>query len=377
MNIGLNIRVMFVGAIVVGGDAASAKVHPLTHRRVPQVGQVVSFGACGQGGVLDLDKIADMHVGTQVRAGPQSRKGPNTCAKTDCHALRLAVNVCERVDHCAGLNDCVGNHAVGTDGHTLAQIHLPLKHTIHIDTDIVGAKQISAHIDARRVSQAHALFHQTVCLLQLVGTLQSGQLHRAIDAGHLHGVLNFVRHHRHTIGHRELHDVGEVELPLHVVVVQALQPPFQLRSRHSHDAAVSLGDDPLRDRCILVFHDGQHITVGHRSTPHNASITRGINHLQGQQRQLGARTRGDQVEQGGGPGQGHIARQHHHDAVVGQHRHRLLHGVPGPQLRLLAHKLYRKRACSPRIYCASCFYFDSTVTGDHHRLAGLQRTRRV
>ena len=47
--------------------------------------------------------------------------------------------------------------------------------------------------------------------------------------------------------------------------------------------------------------------------------------------------------QGGGFGQGHIARQHQGDAVIGQHGHSLLHRMAGAQLGFLTHKLQGRR----------------------------------
>jgi hypothetical protein len=52
--------------------------------------------------------------------------------------------------------------------------------------------------------------------------------------------------------------------------------------------------------------------------------------------------------------------------------HGLLHGVAGAQLRLLAHKLQVKCACSACCTCGSRFYFCSAMAGDDDGAARLQ-----
>ena len=79
-------------------------------------------------------------------------------------------------------------------------------------------------VEARRVGQAHAGFHQRFGALALVAAFQVGQLQRAVDAQHL-GLAGRGRgHHRHAFGHRHRDDVGQVVLALCVVVLQRHHP---------------------------------------------------------------------------------------------------------------------------------------------------------
>jgi outer membrane murein-binding lipoprotein Lpp len=48
VHIGLNLGAVLVGTVIVGGDAASAKVDPLAQRGIAQVGQVIGLGSFGQ-----------------------------------------------------------------------------------------------------------------------------------------------------------------------------------------------------------------------------------------------------------------------------------------------------------------------------------------
>ena len=119
MHIGLNHGAVLVGAVIVGGDATRAEVHTLTHRGVTQVSQVVGLGAAAQGGVFHFDKIADVHLGTQLRARAQPGKRADQRAGADLHAQLFAVDVREGVDHRAGVDAGVGNKAVGAHAHAV------------------------------------------------------------------------------------------------------------------------------------------------------------------------------------------------------------------------------------------------------------------
>ena len=143
----------------------------------------------------------------------------------------------------------------------------------------------------------------------LVGALQLGQLHGAIDPGHLYDVVNSMCHHGNAIGHGVLHHLGQVVLALGVAIVQARQPAFELaRWRHQH-AAVNLGQLALGFAGVLVLDDGAHATV---SSTHDASVAVRVYHLQRQQGQTLAGAGGNQMEQRIGLDQRHIARKHQH-----------------------------------------------------------------
>ena len=178
----------------------------------------------------------------------------------------------------------------------------------------------------------------------MVGTLQFGQLHRAVNTGHLCFIVNFVAYHRHAVGHGKLDDVGQVVLALGVLVVQPGQPRLQAGGGHRHDAAVDFPDLALRIRGVFLLddgHDGQvvkfpagavarvrnGVSRGGCAASHDAPITTRVGELQRQQCQLVAATSSNQLAQGIWLGQRHIARQHHDDPIARQRWHRLLHGV--------------------------------------------------
>ena len=309
-----------------------------------------------------------MHLGAQLRPRSQTRERSDRCLRAHRDAGLLAIDVGHGLNHGACLDAGIGNHAVGANAHAVAQADMPFKHAVHIDFNIGTASQRAAHVQAGGVGQAHALGHQGLGLSQLVSALQSGELHRAVDAIHLHTVVDHMGGHGLTIGHGEFHDVGQVVLLLGVVVVQARQPGLEQAGGHGHDAAVNFVNRALGLAGIFVLHNGPHLALG---IAHDAAITRGVRHGQRQQCQALARTLRDQGLQGLWPGQGHIARQDHGDAVIRQHRHRLLHRMAGAQLRHLAHKLQARLPRQSRLdrLCA--------MPRDGHNAAGRQTLRGV
>eukprot|EP01136_Pigoraptor_vietnamica_P017581 Opistho-1_new@62939 len=238
------------------------------------------------------------------------------------------------MDHRACLDAHVGNDAVRADAHAFAQRHRAFEHAVDVDVDVGAAAQRAAQVETRRVGQAHALFHQRVGLAQLPGALQRRELGRAVDAGHLQRVGHDMRHHRHAVVGRELHDVGQVVLALGVLVVQARQPALEQPRGRGHHAAVDLAHGALRLGGVLVLDDGRHLAPGMGAD--DAAIARGVVEFDGQQREPFAAAGGDEGAQRVLGDERHVARQDHHGAIVRQLRRGLLHGMAGAQLGLLA-----------------------------------------
>ena len=277
------------------------------------------------------------------------------------------------MNHRAGGNAGVGNHAVGANAHALAQRDLALEHAVDIDRHILRAGQGAAHIQPGRVGQAHTLLHELQGHALLPGALQLSQLNRAVDASHLQRIGNAMGHHRQAIGHSELDHIGEVILALRIVGVEPGQPVFELPRRCGHDAAVDLLDLALLGAGVFVLDDGLHRLTGAQNTP----ITRGVGKCDGQQGQPLASAGSQQRAQGIGTGQGHITREHQHHALIAEQRGSLQHRVAGTELWLLAHALRLPGAgsrCGPRHMGLD---FSRTVTRHHHHLARLQRSRSV
>ena len=372
MHIGLDHGAVLVGAVIVGRDAAGAVVDALADIGIAQIGQVVRLRAVSHDRVLDLDEVADMHLASQLRAGAQARERADQCTCADADAGLLAVDMRERVDHRAGTEGRVGNHAVGADAHAFAELDPALEDAVDIDLDILAADQLAAQVEARRVGQAHARDHQLVGAAALVGALELGQLGRAVDAGDLHRVADPVPEHARAVGDRELHDVGQVVLVLGVAVVESRQPAAQQAGRHRHDAAVDLGDAVLRVSRVLVLDDGLHVA---NRVAHDAAVAGRVGHLQRQQCQVFTAADLQQRLQRLGPGQRHIARQHQRDAVISQHRQRLLHRVAGAELGLLAHELQRQLCAGQRGQGGLDLF--SAVAGDHYCLTRLDPGRAI
>ena len=199
-------------AVVIRRDGARAVVDALAHFGVTQVGQMVGLGPFGQGRILHLDKVADMHLVAQISAWAQPRKRANQSARAHSHAEFFAIDVGERVDHRARADARVGDHAVRADAHAFAQGNHAFENAVDVNRHILRAGKRAAHIKPRRVRQAHALLHELVRQPMLERPLQLGQLHGAVDTIDLHFVWGNGGHHLNPIVHGEFHNVGQVKL---------------------------------------------------------------------------------------------------------------------------------------------------------------------
>ena len=245
-----------------------------------------------------------MHVSPELRTRAQPRKRADPRVFADRDARLFAVNVRKGLDHCAAFNHAIGDDALRADARAVAELHPALKHAVHINFHIAAAFQRAAHIQPRRVLQAHAAFHQRLCNPHLVRAFQLGQLGRAVNTGHLQRVGDGVCRHFYAIGHGHAHHIGQVELALRIAVIQPRQPAFERARRGRHDAAVDLGHRALRLAGVFVLDDGLHRVTLAQHPP----IPAGVGEMDGEQSQpLPAACR-HQRAQCVGVNQGYVAR---------------------------------------------------------------------
>ena len=93
MHIVFNHRLVLVCSVIVGRDAARAEIDALANGGVAQICQVVGLGTTGQARIFDFNKVADMHVRTQVCAGAKACKGADARIRTHAHAQGFAINM--------------------------------------------------------------------------------------------------------------------------------------------------------------------------------------------------------------------------------------------------------------------------------------------
>ena len=79
-----------IEAVVVAEDRAGADVGLGADAAVAEVGQVVGLGASVQSYVLNLDEIADVHVGAELGARPEAREGSDPRPFADNGACEMA-----------------------------------------------------------------------------------------------------------------------------------------------------------------------------------------------------------------------------------------------------------------------------------------------
>ena len=323
---------------------------------------MVRLRAARQGRVLHLDEIADVHVFAQRCARAQPRERADERTRAHAHAQGLAVDVGERVDHRAGGDHRVAHQAVRPDANPVAELHMAFEDAVDVDLHVGAAAQFATHVQAPRVGQANPGVHQRGGLGALEAALEVGELHGAVHTQHFGVARRCGGGDGHALGDRHRDDVGQVVLALGVVAGQRGEPAFEVRGGRGHHAGVDLVDVALHRRRILVLDDAVNPaalvrrTAGRVAT-HDPAVAGRVVEGDRQQREPGARARGDQRPRRGGLDQRHVAVEDQRRAAVVQQRCGLQRGVAGAQLRRLAHeaKVGRLNRCFDRF---------GTVAGD-------------
>ena len=211
---------MFVYTVVIAGDGAGADIAAAADFGVADIGQVVGLAAVPNRAVFHFDEIADVRFVADVCLRAQASVGADAGVAADAAVFQMR----KRLDHAAGADDSVFDHAVGADAHTVAQFVVAFDHHVYVDFHVLPVFQAAAQIKARRIAQGQAGFEQCLGLVALENALQRGQLlfvvyaRRQIRRGHLH------RMHGDALGVGQRDQVGQVILALGVVAVELRQP---------------------------------------------------------------------------------------------------------------------------------------------------------
>src|SRR5690606_5895142 len=145
-----------VHPIVVAGDGTRADIRAAAHLRVTDVGQVIDLRAGTQHGLLGLDKVADLGSGVQPGTGTQPGIRTDVTLLADLGAVQVA----ERLDHRAGLDHRITNHAVRLDDHPVLDHHPTFEHHVDVNADIPSDAYLTPYVESCRISQRGALDHQ-------------------------------------------------------------------------------------------------------------------------------------------------------------------------------------------------------------------------
>ena len=190
-------------AVIVAGDGARADIGELAHIGIAQIGQVADLDAFVEDGILDLDKVADMHVLGQFGAGAQAGKGADLRATADVAALKMA----EALDFGAGF-----------DGHAGAEDDIGADHGVAAD---MGVQREEHGFGG---GQGDAVVQRLGAGAGLKGGLGRGQLRPGVDAqGFGFGAGDIAD--RQALGAGQFDDVGQIVFAGGVVVADLRDQP--------------------------------------------------------------------------------------------------------------------------------------------------------
>src|SRR5712692_8028082 len=322
----LDDRAVLVCPVVVAGDRAGADIDVFSDLAVADVGKVIRLGALTDAARLDLDEVAEVHVGRQARARPDAGIGADAAVRADVGFLDVA----ERFDRCPGRDSHALQDAVSADENAVTEPHLAFEHAIDIDGHIAAAGERSADVAARRVGERHPLLHERVHKVALVDALQFRELAAAVYTERLPRGVCPRRHYRHALPRCERDDIGEVIFLLGIVVFQFREPGFELPCRRDYDAGVDLAERALPRRGVL-FLDNAHNPF---AVSYDAPIACGVVQRRGEQAQTFPRGF-DQALERPGANQRNVAVQHEGRPALVEMRHGLHDRVARAELRVL------------------------------------------
>jgi hypothetical protein len=301
---------------------------------------VVGLAAGPHPGLLGLDEVAHPDPFRQLGALAQTRIG----ADPGCGADPGSAEVTEWLDHGVIGDLRIRDHAMGSDADPVAQDHRPLEQAADIDLAVRAGIQVAAQIEPSGVVQGDPAGHQRLRETALEHPFEPRQLDPVVDPGHLVRVTRVHRHHGHTIGDGEFHQIGEVVLTLGVVRREPVQPVGEAIARQDVDARVDLVDGALPGVGIPFLDDAGDVAVGVAQDPAEAG---GIGGPYGDQAQGIAGNRRQQALQGSCGQQRDVPVEDQDPGRVTQLRKGRAQRIAGALLGVL-HRQYRA-ACGQRL----------------------------
>ena len=223
------------------------------------------------------------------------------------------------VDHAVGENLrvvtdlAVADHAVRSDAHAIAELHLAFEHDVHVDERRRPVSNAASNIEARGVDDSHARQHQLASQLTPQSRLELGELGLIVDAQHLDYIRGDERIDGNLLLGGHSNDVREVILSLGVVVAQSLQPLFQEPGRCGQHACIAFADLELFLRGVLLLDDLLHAAM---LAPDDAAVSRRVVELHCQKPGLLRPGKRQQLRQSPAGDERHVAIENEHPVIV-------------------------------------------------------------
>ena len=158
---------------------------------------------------------------------------------------------------------------MGADMYALTQADITFKNTTDVDKDILLTHQTTSHIDARRIGQCDTRLKLTPCKFKLPQALKLRLLRSTIHTQGFIGGTWLRNIDCQTRTHGQPNNVGQVILPLRIIIGELRKPGFELRRRRCDDPGVDFMNCALRGCRIFMLDDCTNMTVG---IAHNATI---------------------------------------------------------------------------------------------------------
>src|SRR3954454_2760513 len=198
---GADVGVVLAETVIVAGDGARPDVGPRADTGVADIAQVVDLGSGLDHRLLDLDEVADVDALAQVSTRPQAGIRAEGGARIHLTALEVTEPL---------------------DLHTVADGHARTEHGEGAHRDIAAEPGVVTEVDRAGINQRRTVPHGGLAHALLGDRLAGRQLGAAVDPEEFR-LVTFHHQAALTIGPRQGHRVGEVELAFGVVVADAVE----------------------------------------------------------------------------------------------------------------------------------------------------------
>ena len=258
---------VFAIAVVVRGDRARPEVRPLADVGVADVGEVWDLGTGSDLGVLDLDERA------RLRALAQDRSGAQVGERADAHAVADVGLHGVGMEHPCLIADAGVDHGgVWTHGGARADPGGAVQTRERSDHGVLADLDLDVDDGRTRIDDRHSGEHVAGLNPPLRQGHDLGERDPVVDPEHLARVGDLVRDDRALVRAQDRQHVGQVLLPLRVVLAHLAERLQQRAALEREDPRVDLADVKLELGSVAGGLGLDHALDRAIRGPHDASV---------------------------------------------------------------------------------------------------------
>ena len=149
---------MLVGAIVITGNGTGTNIHITAELGITNITKMIDLATWSNINLFGFYKVAYFSILGQPCSGSQPGKRTHLTTSGNVGIFNYTISVNDHTIANSGIN----NLYIRTNLNTIAQRHFALKHSVHINKDILSMTNLTSNINARRICQRSTAYHQGI-----------------------------------------------------------------------------------------------------------------------------------------------------------------------------------------------------------------------